>query len=47
MLEPVVVPDANRPRRETMPVPELEPVAAIASGIVPSRTKADFARHRR
>jgi hypothetical protein len=48
MLEPVVLPDANRPARDTRPVPELVPVAAAAgSGVVPSRTKADFARRRR
>lgn len=47
MLEPVVLPEANRPGRDGVPVPELVPVAAAASGVVPSRTKADFARHRR
>jgi glyoxalase family protein len=47
MLEPVILPEANRPRREAKPVSRSTPVAAAASALPLSRTKADFARHQR
>jgi len=45
MLEPVIVPEENRARRAPAGVPR--PVAAPASTITLSRTKADFVRHKR
>jgi hypothetical protein len=44
MLEPITVPDANRPRPESGRVsrPVLTPPATIPSGVPLTRTKAEF-----
>ena len=48
MLEPVTVPEENRPRRGTRPFASPTPVAAGASSAYSlSRTKPDFARYQR
>jgi len=46
MLEPVRLPEANRPRRDVRPQAGSAVAEAAASTIPLSRTKADFARHR-
>ena len=47
MLEPVTVPEENRPRRETRPFSSPTHVAASASASSLSRTNPDFARYQR
>jgi glyoxalase family protein len=46
MLEPVRLPEANRPRRAATKTPPPSPVATPVAVIPLSRTKADFARNR-
>ena len=48
MLEPVTVPEENRPRRETRPFASPTPVAAgTASANALSRTNPNFSRYQR
>jgi glyoxalase family protein len=47
MLEPVTVPEENRPRRGARPVRSPETVAAVASVTTLSRTNPDFTRYQR
>jgi glyoxalase family protein len=47
MLEPVTVPEENRPRRGTKPFGSPTPIAVAASAKGLSRTSPDFARYQR